>query len=170
MNSPRGESGSIEFYRSTELPAVPSGGTLPKGAGDQEVEQVCEGTMRTLTVGVVKPGAMGHVLPGWEEIRVVGDDTGALRPNSEWVRKLRAKCRERDPDRILRNTRIEWTDGRREARVGCRALSGGLTGEGKRVSGWKEGDAGTDRAVAGTCGFSSTKGCNCRWLRRKRRK
>ena len=89
---------------------MPSGGTLPKGAGDQEVEQVCEGTMRTLTVGVVKPGAMGHVLPGWEEIRVVGDDTGALRPNSEWVRKLRAKCRERDPDRILRNTRIEWTD------------------------------------------------------------
>ena len=72
---------------------------------------------------------MGHVLPGWEEIRVVGDDTGALRPNSEWVRKLREKCRERDRDRILRNTRIEWTDGRRDARVGCGVESGGLTEE-----------------------------------------
>lgn len=113
---------------------------------------------------------MGHVLPGWEEIRVVGDDTGALRPNSEWVRKLREKCRERDRDRILRNTRIEWTDGRRDARVGCGVESGGLTEERRRVSGWKEGDAGAHRAVAGTSGFSSTKGCDSRCLRRKRRK
>lgn len=86
------------------------------------------------------------------------------------MRKLQEKCRERDPDRILRNTSIEWTHRRREARIGCGGESGGLTREGRRVSGWKEGDAGTDRAVAGTSGFSSTKGRDSRWLRKKHRK
>lgn len=137
------------------------------GDSDQEVEQVCEGKMRTLAVGGVKPGTWDT---SWEEIRVAGDDPGALRRNGEWVRKLQEKRRERDPDRILRNTSIKWTHGRREARVGCGGESGGLTREGRRVSGWKEGDAGTDRAVAGTSGFSSTKGRDSRWLRKRRRK
>lgn len=68
------------------------------------MEQVCEGKMRTLAVGGVRPGAWDTSC--WEEIRVVGDDTGALRRNGEWVRKLQEKCRERDLDRILRNTSI----------------------------------------------------------------
>lgn len=96
--------------------------------------------MRTLAVGGVKPGTWDTSCR--EEIRVVGDDTGALRRNGEWLRKLQ-KCREgpgqdpekhqyqvdtwkkRSPRRV--RGRVWWAHQRRKE--GFRVEGGGMQGQ-----------------------------------------